>query len=160
MLNCKFRFYNWIPGFRLRFLHRGNHRAVQVKNRVDRVLGTTGTWKKLVPWRFNFFSTDLVPKYRVFWQHYNRVSQFSPTNISKFTERLRWFRSDIKECLITHNPFWFSPDHLDKCHLVHRRVDQVKHPGLDHTDYYHGLAWTKTEWKLNLYLRTFMSTFF
>ncbi len=44
-------------------------RAVRVKNRVDRVLGTTGTWKKLVPWRFNFFSTDLVPKYRVFWQH-------------------------------------------------------------------------------------------
>ncbi len=43
---------------------------------------------------------------------YNRIWQFSPTNISKLTERLRWFRSDIKECF-THNPFWFSPDHLD-----------------------------------------------
>ncbi len=51
---------------------------------------------------------------------YNRIWQFSPTNISKLTERLRWFRSDIKECF-THNPFWFSPDHLDKCHLVHTR---------------------------------------
>ncbi len=27
-LNCKFRFYDWIPRFRLRFLHRGNHRAL------------------------------------------------------------------------------------------------------------------------------------
>ncbi len=67
VLNYKFCFYNWIPRFRPRFLHRGNHRAVRVKNRVDRVLCTTGTWKNLVRWRFHFFSTDLVPKYRAFF---------------------------------------------------------------------------------------------
>ncbi len=38
---------------------------------VDRVLSTTGTWKSLALWRFHFFSTDLVPKYWVFWQHYS-----------------------------------------------------------------------------------------
>ncbi len=27
-LNCKFRFYVWIPRFSPRFLHRGNHRAL------------------------------------------------------------------------------------------------------------------------------------
>ncbi len=27
-LNCKFRFYDWIPRFRPRFLHCGNHRAL------------------------------------------------------------------------------------------------------------------------------------
>ncbi len=55
VLNCKFRFYNWIPRFRPRFMHRGNHRAVRVKNRVDRVLGTTGTWEKLGTVTFSFF---------------------------------------------------------------------------------------------------------
>ncbi len=29
-LNCKFRFYDWIPRFRPRFLHRGNHRALHL----------------------------------------------------------------------------------------------------------------------------------
>ncbi len=48
VLNCKYVFYNWIPRFHPRFLHRGNHRAVHVKNRDDRVLGTTGTLKNLV----------------------------------------------------------------------------------------------------------------
>ncbi len=71
VLNCKFRFYDWISRFHPRFLHRRNHKAVRVKNRVDRVLGTTCTWKRLVPWHLIFFSTNLVLKYRVFWQHYS-----------------------------------------------------------------------------------------
>ncbi len=39
------------------------------RTRLTGVLGTTGTLKDLVPWRFHFFNTDLVSKYRVFWQH-------------------------------------------------------------------------------------------
>ncbi len=30
-LNCKFRFYDWIPRFRPCFLHRGNHRALIIE---------------------------------------------------------------------------------------------------------------------------------
>ncbi len=30
-LNCKFHFYDWIPRFRPRFLHRGNHRALNLQ---------------------------------------------------------------------------------------------------------------------------------
>ncbi len=43
----KFRniFITGFRDFRPRFLHRGNHRGVRNKNRVDRVLGTIGTLK-------------------------------------------------------------------------------------------------------------------
>ncbi len=36
VLNCKFRFYDWIPRFRPRFLHRGNHRALFKTSHVTR----------------------------------------------------------------------------------------------------------------------------
>ncbi len=55
VLNCKFRFYHWIPRFCPCFLHRGNHRAVRVKNRVNRVLGTTRYFTKPGNVTFSFF---------------------------------------------------------------------------------------------------------
>ncbi len=34
-LNCQFRFYDWIPRFRPRFLHRGNHRALIIQSALQ-----------------------------------------------------------------------------------------------------------------------------